>query len=394
MFLQLLVGELPMNEKGALNGIKVIDLTRVISGPFCTLLLADMGAEVIKVEPPKGDNVRNQGNFVDGFSAYFTQFNRNKKSIILDLYKDKDKDVLKSLLSESDVLVDNFRPGILSKMGFDENTLININPRLIKASVNGFGSKGEYSQRPAFDFIAQAMSGFMHMNGSDDTGPVRSALPISDLIAGLYCAFGIVCALQSRQKSNQGQNVETSLTSGLMSLMAYLSAEYFVTNKNPKKSGNNHPILAPYGLFNTKDGNIAVAPANDKLCEVFLKEIKLEHLLKKELFNNNNSRVINRVKLNEIINSKMCLKTTDFWVNRLNEAGCPAGKVFSLSESLNSTLARDNEMVIESNGPGKRKIKMTGFPVKLSSTPARLFRPAPELGEHTFEILSKLNKKK
>jgi CoA:oxalate CoA-transferase len=236
MFLQLLVGELPMNEKGALNGIKVIDLTRVISGPFCTLLLADMGAEVIKVEPPKGDNVRNQGNFVDGFSAYFTQFNRNKKSIILDLYKDKDKDVLKSLLSESDVLVDNFRPGILSKMGFDENTLNNINPRLIKASVNGFGSKGEYSQRPAFDFIAQAMSGFMHMNGSDDTGPVRSALPISDLIAGLYCAFGIVCALQSRQKSNQGQNVETSLTSGLMSLMAYLSAEYFVTNKNPEKS--------------------------------------------------------------------------------------------------------------------------------------------------------------
>ena len=228
-----------MSERGALHGIKVIDLTRVISGPFCTQLLADMGAEVIKVEPPKGDNVRNQGNFVDGYSAYFSQFNRNKKSIVLDLYEDKDKEALKSLLTEADVLVDNFRPGVLSKMGFEEKTLRKINPKLINASVNGFGSEGEFSQRPAFDFIAQAISGFMHMNGSDQTGPVRSAIPISDLVAGLYCAFGIVCALQARKYTKSGQSVETNLTSGLISLMAYLSSEYFVTKQNPKKTGNN-----------------------------------------------------------------------------------------------------------------------------------------------------------
>ena len=382
-----------MSNNGALHGIKVIDLTRVISGPFCTLLLADMGAEVIKVEPKKGDNVRNQGNFIDGFSAYFSQFNRNKKSIILDLYEDGDKEILKCLLKEADVLVENYRPGVLAKMGFDNKTLRNINPKLINASVNGFGSNGEFSQRPAFDFIAQAMSGFMHMNGTDQTGPIRSALPISDLVAGLYCAFGVVCALQARNHTNSGQSVETSLTSGLISLMAYLSSEYFVTNENPKKTGNDHPILSPYGLFKTKDGNIAVAPANDKLCAVFLKEVELENLLKEEIFLNNALRVKNRNKLNGIINSKMSLNTTDFWVEKLNKAGCPAGKVFSLGEALNSQISKDNEMVIHSDGPGKRKIKMTGFPVKLSDTPAKLYRNAPELGEHTEHILSKLNKK-
>ena len=382
-----------MSEKGALHGIKVIDLTRVISGPFCTQLLADMGAEVIKVEPPKGDNVRNQGNFVDGYSAYFSQFNRNKKSIVLDLYTDNDKEVLKSLLTEADVLVDNFRPGVLNKMGFDENTLRKINPKLINASVNGFGSQGEFSQRPAFDFIAQAISGFMHMNGSYQTGPVRSAMPISDLVAGLYCAFGIVCALQARNHTKSGQSVETSLTSGLISFMAYLSSEYFVTKKNPKKTGNNHPILSPYGLFETKDGNIAVAPANDKLCGVFLKEVGLDDILKNKIFLNNDLRIKNRNKLNEIINSKMCLKKTDFWVKKLNKVGCPAGKVFSLSEALNSKISKDTNMVIQSDGPGDRKIKMTGFPVKLSGTPAKLYRNAPELGEHTEEVLSGLNKK-
>ena len=238
---------------GALSGIKVIDLTRVLSGPFCTMLLADMGAEVIKIEPPKGDNVRNQGDMVDGYSSYFAQFNRNKKSVILDLYVESEKDILKSLLSDADVIVENFKAGVFDKMGFDYDTLKSINPKLISASVNGFGSKGEMSDRPAFDFIAQALSGFMSLNGTEESGPMRAAMPISDLVAGLYCAFGIVCALQSRNKTGKGQKVEASLTSGLISMMAYLSSESFVKGKAPKKSGNNHPILAPYGIFKTSD---------------------------------------------------------------------------------------------------------------------------------------------
>ena len=377
---------------GALSGIKVIDLTRVLSGPFCTMLLADMGAEVIKIEPPKGDNVRNQGDMVDGYSSYFAQFNRNKKSVILDLYVESEKDILKSLLSDADVVVENFKAGVFDKMGFDYDTLKSINPKLISASVNGFGSKGEMSDRPAFDFIAQALSGFMSLNGTEESGPMRAAMPISDLVAGLYCAFGIVCALQSRNKTGKGQKVEASLTSGLISMMAYLSSESFVTGKAPNKSGNNHPILAPYGIFKTSDGEIAVAPASDKFCSIFLECIDLISLLENELYKNNSNRMKNRDSLNEIVNERMISETSDFWIKKLNKAGCPAAKIVSLPEALNSQLIQDNEMVISSNGPEGRQIKMTGFPVKLSETPSQLYRCPPLLGEHTNEILKTIKK--
>ena len=377
---------------GALSGIKVIDLTRVLSGPFCTMLLADMGAEVIKIEPPKGDNVRNQGDMVDGYSSYFAQFNRNKKSVILDLYVETEKDILKSLLSDADVVVENFKAGVFDKMGFDYDTLKSINPKLISASVNGFGSKGEMSNRPAFDFIAQALSGFMSLNGTEESGPMRAAMPISDLVAGLYCAFGIVCALQSRNKTGKGQKVEASLTSGLISMMAYLSSESFVTGKAPNKSGNNHPILAPYGIFKTSDGEIAVAPASDKFCSIFLECIDLTSLLENELYKNNSNRMKNRDSLNEIVNERMISETSDFWIKKLNKAGCPAAKIVSLPEALNSQLIQDNEMVISSNGPEGRQIKMTGFPVKLSDTPSQLYRSPPLLGEHTNEILKTIKK--
>jgi crotonobetainyl-CoA:carnitine CoA-transferase CaiB-like acyl-CoA transferase len=381
------------NKEGALFGIKVIDLTRVLSGPFCTMLLADMGAEVIKVEPPKGDNVRNQGDMIEGFSSYFAQFNRNKKSIVLDLYKVSEKEILKSLLLDADIVVDNFKAGVFAKMGFDDETLKLINPRLIRASVNGFGSKGLMSDRPAFDFIAQALSGFMSVNGTEETGPMRAAMPISDLVAGLYCAFGIVCALQARSRNNEGQRVEASLTSSLVSMMAYLSSESFVKGKAPNKSGNNHPILAPYGLFKSSDGEVAVAPASDKFCNVFLKCIELSDLLDQDLYKNNENRMKNRDSLNNIINGKMSKKTSDFWIKKLNDAGCPAAKVASLPDALNSQLIKDSEMIISSSGPEGRKIKMTGFPVKLSETPARLYLSPPLLGEHTEEILKTINKK-
>ena len=382
-----------VNKEGALFGIKVIDLTRVLSGPFCTMLLADMGAEVIKVEPPKGDNVRNQGDMVEGYSSYFAQFNRNKKSIVLDLYKESEKEILKSLLLDADVVVDNFKAGVFAKMGFEDETLKLINPRLIRASVNGFGSKGVMSDRPAFDFIAQALSGFMSVNGAEETGPMRAAMPISDLVAGLYCAFGIVCALQARSRNNEGQRVEASLTSSLVSMMAYLSSESFVKGKAPNKSGNNHPILAPYGLFKSSDGEVAVAPASDKFCNVFLKCIELSDLLDQDLYKNNENRMKNRDSLNNIINGKMSKKTSDFWIKKLNDAGCPAAKVASLPDALNSQLIKDSEMIISSSGPEGRKIKMTGFPVKLSETPARLYFSPPLLGEHTEEILKTINKK-
>jgi len=229
----------------------------------------------------------------------------------------------------------------------------------------------------------------MSLNGTEDSGPMRAAMPISDLIAGLYCAFGIVCALNSRNYTNKGQKVESSLTSGLISMMAYLSSESFVTGKAPKKSGNNHPILAPYGIFKTSDGEVAVAPASDKFCYIFLETIELLNLLDQEIYRDNARRMENRDSLNDIINKKMVSKTSDFWIKKLNDAGCPAAKIVSLPDALNSQLVKDTEMVISSNGPEGRKIKMTGFPVKLSETPAQLYLSPPLLGEHTDEVLKK-----
>ena len=260
---------------GALDGIRVIDLTRILAGPFCTMLLADMGADVVKIETAAGDPVRGQGEMVDGHSAYFEQFNRNKRSVVLDLYSDAGKAQLTHLLSDADVVVENFRPGVFAKMGFDTATLKALNPQLIVASVNGYGSSGPYADRPSFDFIAQAMSGFMAVNGDPNGPPRRAAPPISDLLAGLYCAFGVTCALHARHGSGQGQQVESSLTGGLISMLAYLSAETLATGKSPVRTGNDHPIVAPYGLFRASDGQIAVAPSNDTYVQRFLQAIGL-----------------------------------------------------------------------------------------------------------------------
>jgi crotonobetainyl-CoA:carnitine CoA-transferase CaiB-like acyl-CoA transferase len=374
-------------DQGALAGIRVIDLTRILAGPFCTQLLADMGAEVIKIEPPAGDPVRVQGAIVDGYSWYFAQFNRNKKSVVLDLYTDAGKADLARLLETADVVVENYRPGVFAKMGFPAERLEALNPRLIQASVNGYGSTGPYVDRPAFDFIAQAMSGFMAVNGDPDGAPRRAAPPVSDLIAGLYCAFGVVCALQARGHTGRGQTVESSLTGGLISMMAYLSAEYFATGRNPVRTGNNHPIVAPYGLFEAADGEIAVAPSNDTFVQRFLRTLGLEGLLDEPDFATNADRMANRDALNARINQVTRTRPVDHWIEAINKAGCPAGRVMGLDEVFTDPQVLSQDMVISAEREDRAAIRMTGFPVKLSDTPARLHRPPPELGEHTESVL-------
>ena len=376
----------------ALSGIRVVDLTRILAGPFCTLMLADMGAEVIKIESPdSGDPVRRQGAIKEGISWYFAQFNRNKKSVVLDLYTDEGKKTLTKLLSTADVLVDNYRPGVLTKMGFSKERLEEINPRLIQASVNGYGSSGPYVNRPSFDFIAQAMSGFMSVNGDPDSDPQRAAPPMSDLIAGLYCAFGVVTALQARERTGRGQRVESSLTGGLVSMMAYLSAEYFATGEIPQRTGNYHPIVSPYGLFQARDGMVAVAPSTDTFVRRFLRALVLEHLLDDVRFQTNEDRMTNRDVLADIINEVTSLRTVDHWIEVINDAGCPCGRVMDLAEVFSDPQVLSQEMVLDQVHPGHGTVRMTGFPVKLSHTPAKLRRPAPDLGADTEAILADLD---
>ena len=371
----------------ALQGIRVIDLTRILAGPFCTMLLADMGADVVKIESAAGDPIRAQGAMVDGHSAYFEQFNRNKRSVVLDLYSAQGKAQLTHLLRDADVVVENYRPGVFATMGYDTATLEALNPRLIVASINGYGSSGPYANRPSFDFIAQAMSGFMAVNGDPHGPPRRAAPPISDLLAGLYCAFGVSCAIQARHHNGRGQNVESSLTGGLISMLAYLSAEVLATGNNPVRTGNDHPIVAPYGLFQASDGQIAVAPSNDTYVQRFLAAIGLAPLLQEARFADNASRMANRVELNALIDVRTRTNTVEHWIEAINQGGCPCGRVMQLDEMVKDPQVLAQEMIMESVRAGRAPIKMTGFPVKLSRTPCELRRPAPELGEHNEEIL-------
>lgn len=374
-----------------LTGLKVVDLTRIIAGPFCAQLLADMGADVIKIEAPgKGDPTRRQGAMVDGVSYYFAQFNRNKRSVTIDLYSEAGREVLARLIESADVLLENYRPGVLDKMGFDQKRLDELNPALIVGSINGYGSTGPYVDRPSFDFIGQAMSGFMSINGPADGPPLRAGPPISDLLAGLYGAFGVVTALvaRGRQTEGLGQRVESSLNNSLISVLAYFSAHYFATGEQPKRTGNDHPIVYPYGLFEAADGEIAVAPSNDVFVTKFMQLLDLEDLLDDPAYATNEARLEHRETLRARIDAVMRTADVDHWIAALNEAGVPAGRAQTLAQVFDDPQVLAQEMVLTC--PTDPPVRVTGFPVKLSTTPARLRHPPPALGEHTETVLADL----
>jgi CoA:oxalate CoA-transferase len=373
-----------------LTGMKVLDLTRVLSGPFCTALLADMGADVIKVEAPEGDSVRGAGAIRDGLSWYFAQFNRNKRSLRLDMRKAEAKAILGRLIEQSDVLVENFRPGVLARMGFPDARLKELRPSLVICSINGFGSTGPYKDRPAFDFIAQAMSGFMSVNGGLDDPPMRSGLPISDLVAGLYAALSIAAAVPHARATGQGQRVEVSLTNGLVSLLSYIATNYFATGVAPARSGNDHPIAAPYGLFPTRDGQIALAPADDAFFRRLADALGEPGLKTDPLYATQAARVANRARINAIVGGKLAGDTTAHWVEVLNKAGVPCGKVNSVAEVFEDPQILAQEMVLDVGHPGHGIVRMLGFPMKFSDSPCRVRLPAPGLGEHSDEILAEL----
>jgi crotonobetainyl-CoA:carnitine CoA-transferase CaiB-like acyl-CoA transferase len=323
-----------------LTGIRVIDLTRVLSGPFSTMLLADMGADVVKIETPQGDTVRGQGEVVNGLSWYFATFNRNKRSVVLDLRKDEGKALLAKLLERADVLAENFRPGVLAEMGFTEARLNEINPRLIVASINGYGSTGPYADRPSFDFIAQAMSGFMATTGEKDGAPMRAGAPITDLVAGLYCAFGVVNAIRARERTGRGQRVEAAMVNGMVSMLAYLASEYLSTGRPPQRNGNDHVVASPYGLFRTKDGDIAIAPATPEILARFMKELGLGDILDRPDMRTAEQRRAGRPELNALINERLSTNTQEHWIERLNAAGVPCGKVLSVAAPETPPCAR------------------------------------------------------
>ncbi|MFJ3045653.1 CaiB/BaiF CoA transferase family protein [Herbaspirillum chlorophenolicum] len=374
-----------------LSGVRVIDLTRILSGPFCTMLLGDMGADVIKIESGRdGDPIRKAGARVNELSWYFASFNRNKRSMALELRSARGKEILARMLQTADVLVENYRPGVLAEMGFDDERLGQLNPRLVVASITGYGTSGPYADRPAFDFVIQAMSGFMSTNGPEGTPPIRSAPPITDLVAGLYAAYGVVNALRTRDRTGQGQRVDSSMMGGMVSMFAYLTSDYLATGALPQRTGNDHPITAPYGLFSTSDGEIAVAPSTDEILLRFLTLIGLAHLMDDPRFKTNALRMFHRKELNAMIDEQLSSDTQANWIRRLNDGGVPCGKVQDIGEVMRDPQMLHQEMVLDIEHPGHGQVKMVGFPVKLSGSPCAVRHPAPEYGQHTAEIMREL----
>jgi len=374
-----------------LSGIRVVDLTRILAGPFCTMLLADMGAEVIKVETPgQGDPLRGQGVIRDGLSWYFAGCNRNKKSLTLNLRRDEGREALARLIATSDVLVENYRPGVLGAIGFDAARLKAIKPDLVCCSLSGFGTSGPYRDRPSFDFIAQAMSGLMSVTGMAEGPPLRAGPPLADLVAGLYGVIGICAALVRRGRTGLGERVGASLNNGMISLLGFLAANYFADGQVPGRTGNDHAIVCPYGMFRTEDGEVALAPSQEQSYQRLVDALGLAELRAVPEFATNDLRVANRARMNAVIEARLLTETTDHWITVLNAAGVPCGRVMGLAEVFADPQVVEQEMVVTQHHPGHGDVRMLGFPVKFAEAPCALRRPAPELGADTGKVLAEL----
>lgn len=373
----------------SLSGTRIIDLTRVISGPFCTQQLADLGADVIKIETPKGDPLRAQGSKIGGMSAYFASFNRNKRSVVLDLRRNEGMAALQTLIEKADVVVDNFKPGTMAKMGLSDVDLAALNPRLIACHISGFGQTGPHAERPSFDFVAQAMSGFMWTNGEQGGPPLRSGLPISDLVAGLYGALGVAAALATPKDDRVFKSIDVAMTDSMISLLAYMATEIFATGHPPMRAGNDHPLVAPYGLFDTSDGHIALAVANDEIVDRLFTLLECRHLLDDPRFATNQDRMRNRDEIRQEIQSRLLKDTTAGWIACLNDAGVPAGPVQDVATALSDPQTVHRQMVLDME-EGAGAMKILGFPLKQSIDAPSLRRPAPKLGEHTSAVLAEI----
>jgi crotonobetainyl-CoA:carnitine CoA-transferase CaiB-like acyl-CoA transferase len=373
---------------GALDHLLVLDLTSHLSGPYCAMMLADHGAEVIKIEPPKGDSARGMPPFVNGESAPFMTWNRNKRSVVMDLKQTAGKTALLDLVDRADILVENYRPGVLARLGLGWDVLHARNPRLILASISGFGQTGPYSSRGGFDLITQAMSGLMSTNGPADGPPHRLPIAISDVTAGMFLAFGVLAAVEARHRTGEGQHVETSLLEAATSLAVYESAHYFATGTRPERIGQAHRGSSPYQCFQTADGYITVGASQQKFVTQLCDLAGAPDLVADPRFASNAERVKHNGVLVAALAEKIRARPSAHWLAALEDLGIPAGPVLHYDEVYTDPQILARDMVVETNHPVTGRFRTMGVPVKLSATPGSIRRPAPRLGEHTDEILN------
>jgi formyl-CoA transferase len=377
-----------------LTGLKVIDLTRVLAGPYCAMMLGDMGADVIKIEEPKeGDDARMWAPFVGEWSAYFLGVNRSKRSVALDLKTAEGAAALRALIASADVFIENFKPGSLDKLGFGVPAMRALNPRLIYCSITGYGHTGPRRHLTGYDPVAQAESGFMSITGTPDGPPVRTGIAMTDYFAGLYAFSGILLALHERTRSGKGQHVDIALFDSVLSTLSMPVGIYQSTGRVPTRLGNDHSSIAPYEVLSASDGLLMVSAANSRLWKQLCDALGVPALVDDPRFKTNTDRVKNRPELKAALEGAMAAYTVDALVDRLTEFGVPCGRVRTIPEALADPQIEPRQMLIPFADPALAGFRVLGNPIKLSDTPADPSRRPPKLGEHTKEVLDELREK-
>ena len=381
-----------MNEPhGALSGLRVLDLTRVLAGPFCTMMLADMGAEVIKIEQPgKGDDTRHFAPFQNGESAYYMNLNRGKKGVTLNL-KGEGREIFLELVKTADVVVENYRPGTMEKLGLGYDTLKEVNPRLVYAAVSGFGDTGPYRLRPGYDIIAQAMGGLMSTTGWPGGEPTRSGTAMADVLAGLSVTIGLLAALRYRDQAGVGQKVDVALVDSVVASLEIITQIYLTDGRVPERIGNRYESCYPYDSFAARDGSVVIAAANDKLWRLVCRTIEQPAMADDELFDTNAKRVQRHAAIKPLIEQWTRTREIDEIVEKMLAAGVPASPINTVDRLVTDPhIAGAREMFVDVEHPKAGKTKLTGAHIKLSATPARVHAAAPLLGEHNEAVFGGL----
>jgi formyl-CoA transferase len=384
------VEQMSNHHPGPLDGIRVLDLTRVLAGPYCTMFLGDLGAEVVKVEQPGvGDDTRGWGPpFTGGESAYFLCVNRNKKSVTIDLKSKEGVALLRRLAERADVLIENFRPGTMERLGLGEKELRAINPKLIYASLSGFGANGPMSDAPGYDLIVQAWGGLMSITGTADGEPSKVGVAIIDLVAGLMLGKSIAAALFAREKLGVGQKIDTSLLEAEVACLINVGSNYLVEGSIPRRWGNAHPSIVPYQSFKTADGYLVIGVASEGIWRRFCQAIGRAEWADDPRFEKNSNRVENRSLLIGLLGEIFLGRSTDEWLKLLNSAEVPCAPVQTVDQVFKAPQVLHREMLVQVEHPTAGTVRMAGIPVKFSATPASVRLPPPLLGQHTEEVLA------
>ncbi|MFZ0920831.1 MAG: CaiB/BaiF CoA-transferase family protein [Candidatus Dormiibacterota bacterium] len=377
---------------GPLAGVRILDLSRILSGPFATMIFADLGADVIKLENPRtGDDTREWAPPYQGDqSAYFLSVNRNKRGIAVDLKAARGREIAMRLVDISDVVIENFRPGTAGRLGLGYDDMSARNPRLIYASISGFGQTGPYVSEPGYDAIAQALGGLMSVTGEADGAPVRVGNSAADLGAAMWAAIGILAALHARHTTGLGEWIDISLLDGQIASLTYLAGGYFASGEVPRRYGSAHPSIVPYQALRTADGHLMVAVGNDTLWQRFAPLIGLPELVDDPRFVSNPQRVANRAQLIPLIEAALATRSSAEWAEDLTRVGIPAGAINSIAAALEHPQVEARNMVLTTQHPTAGTLRMTASPIKLSRYTANVRRPPPVLGEHTDEVLGEL----